>query len=139
MSITLATGGIRPQQGAGRRARVLGIVAGAAAVIAGALAFTAQPAVHRNVTRSAAGVAPLDMLRASASLGDAWASRQLVDGLLDRYDRTHDEHALVEAVLWFDRDWDSVEYLNSALAARLLERECAHPVLRWHWLCVAGE
>ena len=84
MSIMLATGGIRPQQGAGRRARLLGLVAGAAAVSAGAVAFTAQPAVHSNVTRSAAGVAPLDMLRASASLGDTWASRQLVDGLLER-------------------------------------------------------
>ena len=81
----------------------------------------------------------LDSFREEASLGNADASRFIVTQLLARYDRNREDGALIEAALWFDRDWATPAYLSSAISALLIERECDHPVLRWHWLCAAGE
>ena len=118
---------------------MLAMVVTVATAFAAVIAFTLLPTEERTIPIAAPNMSGLDMLRSSASLGDPWASRHLVDRLLDRYDLNSDENALVEAVVWFDRDWDTVEFLNSPLAARLMERQCAHPALRWHRLCIVGE
>ena len=110
-----------------------------ATAVAGVIAFTLLPAKVGTIPAAVPNMSGLDMLRSSASLGDPWARRHLVDRLLDRYDSTSDENALVEAVVWFDRDWDTMEFLNSPLAARLMVRQCAHPALRRHRLCIVGE
>jgi len=82
---------------------------------------------------------PLDSLRNAASLGDTFAESQLVAQLLDSYDRSDDSEELLEAMQWMDRHWDSGDYQQSGLATRVFNRYCGHRVLKWHWLCNAGE
>jgi hypothetical protein len=81
----------------------------------------------------------LDALRNAASMGDGFAERQLVGELLDRYERSHDSDELLEAVQWMDHGWDTGEYQRSGVATQVYERYCDHRVLKWHWLCIAGE
>ena len=82
---------------------------------------------------------PLDALRDEATLGDREAGPLLVTQLLDAYERTSDTDHLFEAVQWIDRGWSTGSYQQSGAATRVFERYCGHPVLRWHWLCDAGE
>lgn len=102
-------------------------------------AALASPAPDRAALDSLRDATSLDSLRDAASLGDAFAESRLVTQLLDSYDRSRDSEDLLEAVQWMDRDWDSGAYQQSGLATRVFERYCGHRVLKWHWLCNAGE
>jgi hypothetical protein len=85
------------------------------------------------------GQAALDGLRARASGGDWDANRSLTRQLLDRFERTKDSEDLFEAMLWLEMDWDSPTLEHTQLQLRVFNRYCKHRVLRWHWLCSAGE
>jgi hypothetical protein len=81
----------------------------------------------------------LDALRIEALQGDVDASEELAQRLLDRFEKTGEEHNLYEAFQWIARDWDQVEFLRTDVIQRAVANHCDGPVLRWHWLCVAGE
>lgn len=81
----------------------------------------------------------LDPLRVDALQGNVDASVGLAQLLLDRFDRTGEQDNLYEAFQWIARDWDQVEFLRSDVIQRAVVDHCDGPVLRWHWLCVAGE
>jgi len=81
----------------------------------------------------------LDALRIDATIGDLEAGRLLVSQLLDQYERAGDTDNLYEAVQWMDREWRAGYYQQSGLATRVFDRHCGNKVLRWHWLCDAGE
>ena len=81
----------------------------------------------------------LDPLRVDALQGSVDASVQLAQLLLDRFDRTGEQDNLYEAFQWIARDWDQVEFLRGDVIQRAVVDHCDGPVLRWHWLCVAGE
>jgi hypothetical protein len=81
----------------------------------------------------------LDLLRVDATIGDLESGRLLVAQLLDRYERGGDTDDLYEAVQWMDREWRAGYYQQSGLPTRVFERHCGNKVLRWHWLCDAGE
>jgi len=81
----------------------------------------------------------LDPLREDAALNRPQASQMLVTTLLDRYDRSGDADDLVEAMQWFDRDWGTDNQSWPSVTTRIYARYCDHRMLRWHWLCLAGE
>jgi hypothetical protein len=121
-------------------------------VLAFTLVITAMPgttgaahAVQRTPLRSTpVKFAPipresLDTLRIEALQGDVDASEELAQRLLDRFEQTGDEQNLYEAFQWITRDWDQVEFLRTDVIQRAVANHCDGPVLRWHWLCVAGE
>jgi hypothetical protein len=128
-----------------RRAAWLGLALATASFAAATAIVVVRPSTLPLGTSpppaSASALLPstLDSLREEAALGNADASRYLVTQLVARYDRSREDGALVEAVLWFDRDWSTPAYLSSGVSALLVDRECDHPVLRWHWLCSSGE
>ena len=66
------------------------------------------------------------------------ASAELAQELMDRFDTTGKPENLYEAFQWIARDWDQREFLRSDIIQRAVQH-CNGPVLRWHWLCVAGE
>jgi hypothetical protein len=120
-------------------------------VLASTLALTASPgsfgaahAVHRQAPVSASARAQpvpravLEPLRMDALAGNIDASAELSQRLMDRFERTGDQDDLYEAFLWIARDWDEVAFLRSDVIQRAVSH-CDGPVLRWHWLCVAGE
>ena len=124
-----------PKRLARRRAAWVGL----ALVIASFAAATTVAITEPMQQKQPRAASLLDRLRDDAALGNTEASRFLLRQLLDNYDRGRDEAVLYEAAMWFDRDWSTPEYLSSGLSARLIERQCNHPVLRWHWLCALGE
>ena len=124
-----------PKRPARRRAAWIGLALAIASIATATAVAITEPA-QQNQPRAAS---PLDRLRDDAALGNTEASRFLLRQLLDNYDRGRDEAVLYEAAMWFDRDWSTPEYLSSGLSARLIARQCNHPVLRWHWLCALGE
>ncbi len=133
-------------ESAGRQAVWVGLALATASFVAAAAVVAVSHPVHKASATArptaALGAQPsaaLDVLREEALLGNSGASHDLVLHLLARYDERRDDGALFEASMWFDRDWTTPEYLSSSLSARLLDRECGHPILRWHWLCVQGE
>ena len=99
----------------------------------------ASPGRDRPALGALRDATRLDSLRDAASLGDAVAESRLVTQLLDSYERSRDSEELLEAVQWMDRSWDWGEYQQSGLATRVFDRYCDHRVLKWHWLCNAGE
>ncbi|VWX61324.1 conserved hypothetical protein [Burkholderiales bacterium 8X] len=119
------------QQSLRSRAAWGGVAIAIAAVGVAATLLVAQP--------PRAQVSALDPLRNDALIGNAEASQMLVRQLLDQYDRSADDTKLYEATMWFDRDGNTPEFLSTSVSSRLVERQCSHPVLRWHWLCAAGE
>lgn len=129
-----------------------------AAVVAMVSTFVPQPSVPSTASSApqsrvslhlAGQESPLlDALRGQATLGDTRASLALVSTLLSRLEPSdasagnhdlEDARNLFEAIIWIDRDWDSPEYRATHLIEHLVARHCGHPVLRWHWLCNAGE
>lgn len=137
-----------------RRTRPWGevsLVLGSMGLALAAVASTWSPAAGRcelppatevaRAVRAAPPVStgPLDDLRQRAALGNTQAGVMLAGLLLDRAERGGGTEALFEAVLWIDRAWDTTEFLDSRLAARMMETHCAHPQLRHYWLCNMGE
>ena len=123
----------------------------AALLLALAVAMTASPGasgaphpVHREATIAAsmqlepASRDPLDAIRMDALRGNLDASAELAQELMDRFDTTGKPENLYEAFQWIARDWDQREFLRSDIIQRAVQH-CDGPVLRWHWLCVAGE
>jgi hypothetical protein len=114
-----------------------------AAMVAPALGskqwIEAPPRSPAPIQRQLLPASELDILRDGATLGDRTAGPLLVTQLLDNYERTRDTDNLFEALHWIDRGWSAGVYQDSGLASRVFERHCDHKVLRWHWLCSAGE
>ncbi|CAN5855080.1 hypothetical protein BH11PSE13_BH11PSE13_11660 [soil metagenome] len=78
-------------------------------------------------------------LRRQAAAGESGATGQVASALLDRFDASHEDGDLFEAMVWLERDWDSNANLHAQLQSRVFERYCNHPILQWHWLCNPGE
>jgi hypothetical protein len=82
---------------------------------------------------------PLDAIRMDAMQGNVDASAELAQRLIDRFEQTGNQENLYEAFQWIARDWDQREFLRTDVIQRAVAHHCDGPVLRWHWLCVAGE
>jgi hypothetical protein len=81
----------------------------------------------------------LDPVRFEALLGNTEAGAELAARLLDRFESWGARDDLFEAVQWIDRDWDQEPFLRRDVVQRLVLKHCDGPVLRWNWICVAGE
>ncbi|CAN7702882.1 MULTISPECIES: hypothetical protein [unclassified Variovorax] len=77
----------------------------------------AEPPRHAPVAKT-----HLDGLRVGAANGDADASRRLTSALLDQYRDRRNPEALMEAMQWLDRDWDTSEYFASRLTTSRVRR-----------------
>jgi len=117
---------------------VAGVSVGAALVGAGLYLSSPEAGQPRaSATRPQRAPARLDTLRNEAAIGDDRSNHALVDALLDGYDETGDAQALLEAVVWLDRQADPTQ--DAAVARRVVTHYCGHPAMRWHWLCLPGE
>lgn len=126
-----------------KRIQLIGAFA-SGAFLSGALMASAihSPIAAIAATRKAprvhlAASSRLDLLRNEAGSGDEFANRELSVALMDRYDSTGDSDNLYEAMVWFDRRWETSG--NTELVARVVERYCGQRVVRWHRLCIEGE
>jgi hypothetical protein len=132
-----------------RRTQLIGSFATGALVSGALLSFAMNsPAVSATTpgkpARAATAVpfvvaaqSQLDLLRNAAASGDEFSNWALSKALLDKFDSTGDSDDLYEALVWVDRRWDMGG--TQELAARVADRYCGHPVVRWHRLCVLGE
>ena len=97
------------------------------------------PSLHALVHAEPGPPDALDPLRIDALQGNLDASAELAQRLIDRFEQTREQEDLYEAFQWIARDWDQREFLRTDIIQRAVTHHCGGPVLRWHWLCVAGE